>query len=334
MALGLGIVEQSSQLFPPTILRFAEQLRTIVLPTKCHWPSSCGSQQLIREKSPRMEAARTTKHLMTLGLIVTLLVASGASCPRQVGRAVSAPPTVFMGAPTVEQIIQVINANTLRVHQLQTTGAKLTVEGAPSLRASMALDRPLRFRLRGETMITGSEIDLGSNDELFWVWAKRNEPPDVFYARHAEFIPGANRVLPLPPTWLIEALGLVELDPRAHYDGPYTAGPGQVEIRYVTSTPTPLTKVLIIDAQRGQILEQRVYDVTGQLLAGCHMTNYRYDAATGATLPRSIQVQLPPAQIAFSFEAEGYSINQLYADPRALFDLPQIAGSNYRDLSQ
>ena len=264
-----------------------------------------------------MEAAPTNNKLLTFCLMITLLVASGASCPRRLGRVASAPPTAFMGVPTTDQIVQVINANTQRVRQLQTTGASLTVEGAPSLRASLALDRPLRFRLRGETVITGAELDLGSNDELFWVWAKRNEPPDIYFARHAEFIPGANSVLPLPPTWLIEALGLVELDPQAQYDGPFTAGPGQIEIRFVTSQPTPLTKVLIIDAQRGTILEQRVHDVTGQLLAACRMSDYRYDATTAAVLPHTIRVQLPPAQIAFSFEADGYSVNQLYADPQA-----------------
>lgn len=280
-----------------------------------------------------MKAGRIHRKLTLACLGIALCATSGAGCPRQVARLNPATPTVFVGVPTADQIVKVINDNTQRVHQLQTTGARLTVEGAPGLRASLALDRPLRFRLRGETAITGTEIDLGSNDELFWVWAKRNDPPDIYFARHAEFSPGANGVLPVPPAWLIEALGLVELDPLATYDGPYTAGAGQLEIRYVTSTPTPLTKVLIVDGQRGTVLEQRVHDLTGQLLAACRMSDYRYDAA-GAALPHKIQVQLPPAQIAFSFEAEGYSVNQLYADPQALFTIPQISGSNYRDLAR
>ncbi len=214
-----------------------------------------------------MEAGSNHQSLAIFCLATTLIVACGASCPRRVVPSGPVSPAVFFGTPTIEQIVQVVNTNTLRVRQLQTSGGKLTVQGAPSLQASLALDRPLRFRLQGETVITGPEIDLGSNDELFWLWAKRNESPEVYFARHTEFVPGANGVLPLPPTWLIEALGLVELDPQAHYEGPFTAGPGQLEIRYVTGSPASLTKSLVIDAQRGHILEQRVYDVAGQLLS-------------------------------------------------------------------
>ncbi len=126
-----------------------------------------------------------------------------------------------MGAPTIEQVIHSINANTLRVRQLETNGATVSVPGVPSLQASIAMEPALRFRLRAGTGITGSELDLGSNDEYFWLWAKRNEPPAVFYGRHLDYqrMP-PNPVLPVPPSWLIEALGLVRLDPALPYEGP------------------------------------------------------------------------------------------------------------------
>ena len=41
-----------------------------------------------------------------------------------------------------------------------------------------------RCGCRRRTALTGPEVDLGSNDELFWFWVRRNEPPAVYFARH------------------------------------------------------------------------------------------------------------------------------------------------------
>jgi hypothetical protein len=239
-----------------------------------------------------------------------------------------------LGTPTVGQIIDAVNANTGRVQQLQTTGAHLAIEGVPRLQASLALDRPRRFRLRGNTSLTGNELDIGSNDEVFWMWARRNEPKAVFYARHDEFKPGTmGGILPVPPTWLIEALGLVTLDPNTAFDGPHASGPGRVELSYVTAGATPLMKTLVVDDTRGHVLEQRVYDTRGQLLAAAQMSDYRYDSAHAVSLPHVVSVQLPPTQLGFTFQIEGYSINALYADPLSLWSMPQLSDTPYQNLA-
>lgn len=280
-----------------------------------------------------MIAEPTREKFLRVAAGLLMLAATGAQCPRRPPPTVTSP-IVFHAVPSMDQVIQVVNANTSRVRQLQADRGKLTVQGAPSLQASLALERPLRFRLRGETVITGSELDLGSNDELFWLWARRGQPPAVYFARHTEFTPGYNGILPLPPTWLIEALGLVELDTFAHYEGPFTAGPGQFEVRYMTNGTPMLAKAMVLDAQRGVILQQRVYDVTGQLLAAAHLSEHQFDPTSGASLPRKVSVQLPPADIAFTFETDGYQVNNLYADPATLWAMPQISNATYRDISK
>ena len=52
------------------------------------------------------------------------------------------------------------------------------------LSGNIAAERPGRFRLTAGTAVTGQEIDLGSNDELFWMWVRRNQPPAVYFCRH------------------------------------------------------------------------------------------------------------------------------------------------------
>ncbi len=271
---------------------------------------------------------------LTLGLL--LLVASGASCPRTMAPTGLTAPVAFSAPPTTEAIVQQVNANTQRVLQLQANDATLTVPGLPGLRTSLAMERPKRFRLRSGTGLTGNELDIGSNDEYFWMWAKRNDPPAVFFARHDQFnYASASGILPIPPHWLIETLGIVELDPRAQYLGPTPKGPGRVELRtMVTTEYGPLTKVFVIDDQRGHILEQFVFNTANELLASAVASDFVYEPLNQVSLPRRIEVNLPPAQLTFTLQVDSYVVNSLNADPAQLWAMPELKGYPYTDLTR
>jgi hypothetical protein len=243
-------------------------------------------------------------------------------------------------------IIQAINTNSGRVRQVHADNARLSVPGlVTSLQANLSFERPRRFRLTGITGLMGAVLDLGSNDEIYWMWTKNAEPPAVFYGRHDQFFSSsAQEVLPVPPHWLIEALGIVYLDPNGIHEGPSyaTSIPGALEVR--SRLPTPkgeLTRVLLVEQQHGWILQQHLLDASGRLLVSAVASDFRYDAVHGVSLPAKIDVNLPAAQIAFSFETDRYVINEPYVlddprprrDPRELWTMPQIPGHQPRDLA-
>ncbi len=277
------------------------------------------------------------KRFLRLLIPVLLFAVSGAACPRgfQAPRSPLAP-TVFYGTPSLDQIIHVVNSNTDRIQQLQTTGGTLSITGVPPLKCDVALERPLRFRLTAGTRITGNELDLGSNDNVFWFWTRRNPEPAVYFARHAEFQSGAvAEIMPVPPTWIIEALGLVQITPGESTSGPFPQGNGRLEIRSTgAGTRGDLTRLIVIDDQRGFVLEQRVYDARGQLLATAVASDHQYDATYGVSLPRQVDIQLPPAQMAFSLKTSGYLINQLAADGLQLWSMPEKEGHMLVDLGR
>ena len=163
-------------------------------------------------------------------------------------------PPALPPSPTIEQVIQAVNQNNSRIQTFTTNQAALSVPGWPTLPASVVFERPGRLRIRGDTGLTGPEIDLGSNDELFWFWVRRNQPPAIFFCRHDQFATcPARQMIPIEPKWLIEALGVAELDPRLPYQGPpQLIGPDRLEIRAVRETPNgPTTKITRIDAVPG-----------------------------------------------------------------------------------
>jgi hypothetical protein len=197
------------------------------------------------------------------------------------------------------------------------------------------MERPQRFRLTAGTGLTGQEVDLGSNDQRFWLWVKRNQPPSVYFCRHEQFgSSAAHRLMPIEPRWLQSALGLVELDPASVYQGPTDLGNGTIELRtHLASLAGPLHRVLVIDAERAWVREQHVYDATGQnLIASSVAHSHQYFDAQQVSLPEKVTIRLPPAQLAFTVDMGQIAVNQPIANASQLWSMPAFEGYQQIDL--
>lgn len=243
------------------------------------------------------------------------------------------PPEAFADTPTLEDVIYVVNANTDRVEQLQTEDATLRIEGmaVPALRLNMAYERPRNFRLRAHlSQFTGRELDLGSNDELFWFWIRRDQQPGVYYARHDEFAMSPVRhLVAIEPTRLPETLGLIRFEPHEQHAGP-TPRENLLEIR--SRIPAPrgdMTRVVLIDATYGWVVEQHYYDANGQLVLSTRAGRHRYYQNDAVTMPHHVKIRvLPgqPAQLAFEIDVSRYVFNRLANEHADLWSLPHIDG--------
>ena len=163
-----------------------------------------------------------------LGLV---FCTTGASCTRTMRSPFAAwqppAPQVLMTGSSLDQVITAVNDNAARIQSIQTNNASITVPGMPGiplLGGKIAAQRPGRFHLVAGTALTGDEVDMGSNDELFWFWVKRNEPPALYYARHNQFAgSAAQQLMPIEPQWLLDAIGFTEFRPGDVHTGPTAA---------------------------------------------------------------------------------------------------------------
>ncbi len=272
---------------------------------------------------------------LRLLIAITLISASGATC-QQFARQYYQPRTLPPSA-TLSQIMTTVNDNTGRVQSLQSTQATLSVTGAPvNLRANVALQSPTRLRLRADGPLgSGPQLDLGSNDELFWLWVKENRPPAMFFCTHDRFaMSSARQIMPVEPEWLIEAVGLVRFDPNEAHEGPRPVGGGRVEIRsHRPSASGDLTRIVIVDEWDGTVLEQHLYDAGGQRIASALTSKYKRDPISGAALPHSIEVQWPTAQMSFHLDVNDWQVNAIPADNIALWAKPEYPGYPDIDLA-
>ena len=219
------------------------------------------------------------------------------------------------------------------MQRLQTENATLRVEGIPALRANLAYEQPRNFRLLAQlSQFTGRELDMGSNDELFWFWIRRDTQPSVYFARHAAFADSPARDL-IPDR--AESADRYAGAGLSRSGRPATAvrSSGTPNLLEITSRiPSPrgdLTRVLLVDAKYGWAAQQHWYDVERPAaVVGA--------GESAAVLPRrggddaaSVEVALmpgQPSQIAFDLDVGSYAINRLAGDAAELWTMPQIEG--------
>jgi len=262
-------------------------------------------------------------------VLAGLLSFGGASCPyrRPMDDLANLPPAL-PPSPTLDQIIQVVNANSAQIRSFSAPQATLSGTGFPSLQATVAYERPRHLRLRAGTGLTGQELDLGSNDELFWFWSRRNQPPGVYYCRHAQFASSpARQTLLVDPYWLIEALGVTEFDPALPHQGPFARSDGRLEIRTVREAPGgATTKITVLDRVHGAVLEQHVLDARNQVVASAAASQHRRDPLTGLVLPTVIDLRIPAQQMAMRLSLGSVQINRPFPNPEQLWAMPVLEG--------
>ena len=273
-----------------------------------------------------------------LALVVVALASTGATCPNalrgyQVG--VMPLPRALPEQPTLEQVIGTVHDNTRRVRSLMAPQAVLSVPGVPRLSAQVACEPPRRFRLRAQTAITGGELDIGSNDELFWLWIRRHEPPVTLYCRHEDYANSAARkLIPLRADWMPELLGLVTFRPEDQHEGPVPLTDGRIEIRTTMAGPDgAMRKSTILDGTTGLVLEQHLFTPTGERLASVRTSRHRVDPPSGAALPRLVEVSWPASGVEFQLELTSITTNMAPADPGQLWQMPSYEGFQPIDLA-
>lgn len=270
-------------------------------------------------------------------LPLVLLVASGAGCLQKMrwpwATTTSPPPAVLSANPSLDEIVRAVNGNSALVQSMSTNYGTLAAQGAPGLRAALFIEKPGRFRVRGTHALSGPELDLGSNDEMFWLWVKRSEPPALYYARHSQAATsGLRRLMPLSPQQLVESFGIPTFDTQGSHQGPFPQGEGRLAIRSTLAGPDGmLTKTTVVDARTALVVEQQLHDAAGQMLAIVKSSDHRLDAMSRAWLPHVVELTIPSGNLSMTLRVERWDVN--VPPPADAFVKPEQQGFPNVDVS-
>lgn len=255
--------------------------------------------------------------------------------PRSAPAPFPPPPPVLNETPSIEEVTTAVN-RTFAITQLSTISATVDVLSMPSLpklSGSLNIQRERQFRLQASLpIVLGSALDLGSNHEAFWfeIPEGMSMSKTLYYATHEKYRQQLNRaILPVDPTWLIDALGLIQIDPATVVAGPVVRPDGKLEIRNAISMPDgTYQRVCFIANPGGYVTDQLLYGPDGALIASSQATNHQFYEQQQCVLPHVVTIHLTPATgppLSMRIDVGTYAVNQLLSGDPNLFVMPQTA---------
>ena len=294
------------------------------------------SIKLVLNGVPKSLVVRHARMRTFSWILITLVcfVSGGATCmPRGASSPFPPPPPVLNETPSLEDVTTAVN-RTSAISQLSTISASvdvLSMPNLPKLSGTLHLQREKEFRLQANLpIVLGSGLDMGSNNQMFWFEVPEGMTKTLYYASHDKYRQQLHRaILPVDPTWLMDALGLIQLDPSAVVAGPVVRPDGKLEIRSRISMPDGLyERVCFIANPGGYVTDQLLYAPSGALIASSQAENHQFYEQYQCVLPHLVTINLTPAggpPLSMKIDVGTYAVNQLLTGDPNIFAMPQTA---------
>jgi hypothetical protein len=281
-----------------------------------------------------------------------LALALGCSLPGCIGFrnwcgqrfAAPPPPCALPEDATQAEVVNYLNENTKKLRAWRTTNATIATRGGgiltPRVGAMIFVEKPRNFRLVAMHPMGSKEVDLGSNPAHFWFWNKHNEEKYVYQARHDQE-PERMRKFPFPfqPDWIMEALGVIEIDSEKVLEmWKEQSRPQIVFLRADCVSPQgfKLRKVTAVDLCRGVIREHALYDARSKLVARAVLSEHvqiRDSDSNMVMLPRKIDLEWPQANLGLTLTLSDIEVNPEQFSPQT-WTVPKIPDNPILDMTQ
>ena len=238
------------------------------------------------------------------------------------------------------QLIKTLNARARAVKQLNAP-VTVKIPGAPKIKGSLQIEFPKRMRLKAGVLgVSEMGVDAGSNEQQFWVWSKMalpGSPAALYFANHDQYQNSqARSQIPLEPEQIINALGLVTLDPNGRHYGPFPEGKKHVRLYTIEEVNgARQTRMLLINANAAAVEQTSDYDQNNQLVAYANALKFKNYNQHKISLPQKIEIHVvQPGQADFVMKVDigSFSVNSLFGDPNQMWAMPDARNVKRVDL--
>ena len=219
-----------------------------------------------------------------------------------------APPTTASeDRPTADNLVNYVNREAAKVQTLQVNNlameAKrgLGVVQSIELRGSLQAEGATKFRLEGYLPGSRSDmVDIGSNDREFWFWVGGGQGDQPLYHCSYTDLPRATLPLPIQPDWIMEALGMAQIQPNPGIRLEFPRNSNTMELIEATRSPKgqPMTKVTVFNRNtvRGtqpQIIARKLVDGRGKVVCMAEIKEMQQDPRSGVSVPHRMELVYP-----------------------------------------
>lgn len=182
-------------------------------------------------------------------------------------------PVLASGKPVENADLKEINDRNLFISSFLCDDLRVIAQ-SPEQRAvrvggSIAYQKERKFRLELGTIL-GSELDVGSDGEVFWFWSKRAKQQGLFWASFKD-VNKTRLKTPFNPLWLSGCLGFEVVKGRVD-----SSGDRWVVINETTNAKgEPVKTAVYIDPQKKLITGHGVYNSSGRLVASSEIQSFK-----------------------------------------------------------
>lgn len=174
----------------------------------------------------------------------------------------------------------------------------------PDLSASIDCAKPRSFRMKANHALQSGQLDVGSNDQQFWMYVRQvpRGQPQYVYASHDDLASGrAQLPVPFDPDWVFMALGMSGVDSSAAPTVELNQKKREYVLTYMGRTPQglPVKKMTVFaaDDQTGSAPQVRKHFVinprTDEMVAGAEIRRVKRAEVRNPRTGESAVVALP-----------------------------------------
>lgn len=252
--------------------------------------------------------------------VVLLVVGCNVLKPHSGGGVGSGVGVADNDMPKVENLVRYLNANADLIGNedaLKCTNLSIDCKADHQnigLGGMMMCQKPRNFRLMAK-VVGQPAVDIGSNQEEFWYWISKNEPPYLFHCSYEALGRGANVPFPFQPDMVVTALGIAKYDENKKYELNVPRGKNYFELIERTTSPQgqPIQKVVAFRRSTAALPEPQVIayalrDDKGNNICIANIKSVDRNRETGAILPQKVTFEWPAQKLSMTLEMNNLQV--------------------------
>lgn len=255
-----------------------------------------------------------------LGMSAVAVAIGCSNLPGLRNRTGDQPIVANNDAPPAASLVEFLNANARRVQAIQCNKVAMDcMQGnqAVGLDGQLVCQKPRNFRLKAR-VVGQPAVDIGSNENEFWYWISKADPPYVFHCDYPELAKGNVRMpFPFQPDMVVAALGIQDYDPAKQYE--VKANPRTYELIEQTTSlqGQPVKKITVFDrmqttGNRPQVIGHVLKDAQGKEICSATVYEVQQHKASGAVLPFKVKLVYPAEKVEMTlrlYDAEAITVD-------------------------
>ena len=208
------------------------------------------------------------------------------------------------------KILDKVNLNSEMIESIVYNDIKIKLTQGITFRAKgyLFFERNKKLRIFINHGLFGREMDIGSNEDVFWFWSKRMRPSAIYFSSHKD-LNKTNLKTPLNPDWILESFGFstinkneIEFVKCGDYLG--------IKQYKLSNNCEQVCILTLLDQYSSRVVGKYLYDCEDHLLASVELKSYKVDSMTGIQVPNNILISWYDENIFMEWSIEDIILNK------------------------